>query len=169
MSEFQAYEFTDIDSAAAAAAESVLQGVRERYRDAAYWRRVFGTPSLASRAARAAEHQGPALAEAVLRRLREATAADGRPVDDLDRLREVLAGVPKLNRWRVIRELDSADVVWSVDADASLTRRRGCPFPTVLFRGPAGDRVVTGAQPLPSYVAAIDAVAPAVRSLARAA
>lgn len=165
MSEFQAYEFTDIASPEAAAAEPELRRVREHYADVAYWRRVYGTPSLATRAARAAEHQGPALAEAVLRRLR---AADP-PVDDLAHLSEMLATVPGLNRWRVIRELDAADVVWSVDADASLVRRRGCPFPTVLFRGPAGDRVVTGARPFAAYAAAIEAVAPSLRTLAGAA
>ncbi|MDA0184139.1 DsbA family protein [Solirubrobacter phytolaccae] len=173
MTEFQAYEHTDINSATAFNAEPVLRRVRHRYEGRAWWRRVFGScePSpLVARAARAAEHQGAACAEAVLKRLREATFVDRTPVDDVSALAAALADVPGLDVSRLIRDLESPDVVWSVDADRSLTRRRGggeapCPYPTVLFRGPGGDRVVTGPQPFEAYVEAIEAVAPALRGV----
>jgi hypothetical protein len=206
MIEFQAYEYTDVNSFAAWGVEPILRRARRRYEQLAWWRSVHGSPDPASgtlpeveragwlaaaartgapvaarldylpatplwaaRAARAAEHQGRARADAVLRRLREATFVDGRPVDDVERIRAAVAGVPGLDVWRLIRDLESPDVVWSVDADKTLTRRRGggrpCLFPTVLFRGPGGDRVVTGPQPLEAYVEAVEAVAPSLRGL----
>lgn len=172
MSEFQAYEHTDINSATAWNAEPVLREVRRRYEGRAWWQRVLGSceaSPLAARAARAAEHQGRARAEAVLRRLREATFVDRAPVDDLLSLQAAVAGVPGLDVARLVRDLESPDVVWSVDADRSLIRRRGggapCPYPTVLFRGPGGDRLVTGPQPLQAYVDAIEAVAPGLRGV----
>jgi predicted DsbA family dithiol-disulfide isomerase len=207
VSEFQAYEYTDIHSVTAWTAEPVLRRVRRRYEQQAWWKNVHAlrrpapgaspeseharwlavaaqsgtpigaaleylpsTPLWGARAARAAEHQGTARAEAVLRRLREATFVDGRPVDDVERIRSALAGVPRLDVWRLVRDLESPDVVWSVDTDRSLTRRRetgGRPFrsPTVLFRGPGRDRVVTGMQPFEAYVEAIEWVAPTLRGL----
>lgn len=173
MTEFQAYEHTDIDSATAYSAEAVLRRVRRSYEGRAWWRRVFGScesSEFAARAARAAEHQGPARAEAVLARLREATVVGHAPVEDVPGLVAMLSRVPGLDVPRLVRDLESPDVVWSVDADRSLTRRRGdgetpCPYPTVLFRGPGGDRVVTGPQPFEAYVEAIEAVAPTVRGV----
>jgi len=169
MSEFQAYEFTDIGSVLAWAAEPLLRRVRGHYGAAAYWRRVYGSSGLPARAARAAEHQGPRVTDAVIARLRESTFVDRHPVDGHERLHEVLRDIAELDRWRLVRDLDSPDVLWSVAADESLARRRGCPFPTVLFRGPGGDRVVTGAQAFEAYVAAIEAVAPALGRVAEAA
>jgi predicted DsbA family dithiol-disulfide isomerase len=205
MSEFQAYEYTDINSLTAWIAEPVLRRVRRRYAEQAWWKNVHAlrrpapgtspeceherwlaaaartgtpigarlaylpsTPLWAARAARAAEHQGRHRAEAVLRRLREATFVDGRPVDDVERIRTTLAHVPGLDLWRLVRDLESPDVVWSVDTDKSLTRHReagghSSPAPTVLFRGAGRDRVVSGAQPFEAYVEAIEWVAPSAR------
>jgi predicted DsbA family dithiol-disulfide isomerase len=155
MTEFQAYEFTDVDNLAAWTAEPTLRRVREHYAGVVYWRRVYAAvnPGLAA-IARAAEHQGQARAEAVLQRLRETIFIGGREPDDA-----VLASVPGLDVWRLRRDLESEAVRWSVEADRKLSRRYET-LPSVLFRGPGGDRVVSGVAPLQTYVAAVDAVAP---------
>ncbi|MDA0171467.1 DsbA family protein [Solirubrobacter taibaiensis] len=152
MTEFQAYEFTDVEDRTA---ESVLRRVREHYAGHVYWRRVYANlkgpgPFNLAAVARAAEHQGQQRAEAVLTRLREAPGED---------VVETLADVPGLDVWRLLRDVDSEAVRWSVEADARLAQRHGT-LPTVLFRGPGGDRVVSGVAPFEEYVAAIDAVAP---------
>jgi predicted DsbA family dithiol-disulfide isomerase len=195
MSEFLAFEYTDVHSLEAWIAEPVLRHVRRRYEHVAWWRSVHvgaapaattpareharwvrsgatglaprleylpASPEWGARAAHAAAHQGRARAEAVLRRLREATFVHGRPVDDVDRIREAVAGIPGLDVWRLIRDLDSPDVVWSVETDRAMARRHGFSAPTLLLRGPRGDRVVAGRQPAEAYVAAIEAVAPGV-------
>ncbi len=104
-----------------------------------------------SRAARAAEHQGRARAEAALVRLRESVFVDGDPADSPARLRAVLAGT--LDVERLIRDLDSPDVVWSVDADRAEARRPRPGAETRLDGGVAryafptlvvGDRVLSG-------------------------
>src|SRR6201999_2686363 len=59
----------------------------------------------ASRAAKAAEAQGDAVAEAVLRRLREAVLVDGRPADDPERIAQTLRGVPDLDLGRLLDDL----------------------------------------------------------------
>ena len=56
----------------------------------------------ASRAARAAERQGPVVAERVLRRLREAVFVDGRPPDTRARIAAALLASPGLDRGRVL-------------------------------------------------------------------
>ena len=171
MSEFLAFEYTDVHSFEAWAAEPVLRQVRRRYAPVAWWRRAHTTPSgergrWAARAAYAAEHQGSARGEAVLRRLLEATFVDGTPVADIEGIRSALAGVPGLDVWRLIRDLDSPDVVWAVDRDHAMALRHGFTAPTVLFRGPRGDRVVAGRQPLEAYVEAIEAVVPPLEAKA---
>jgi|1186.fasta_scaffold134703_2 protein-disulfide isomerase-like protein with CxxC motif len=77
----------------------------------------------ASLAARAADHQGRAVAEAVLLRLREATFLHGRPADTTDRVADALRGIPGLDLFRLIRDLDSPDVVFSIEADMAEARR----------------------------------------------
>ena len=161
MTEFQAYEFTAVDNLAAWTAEPTLRRVREHYAGAVWWRRVYASANLkvpgtfnSAAVARAAEHQGQARAEAVLRRLRETIFIGGREPDDA-----VLAGVPGLDLWRLRRDLESEAVRWSVEADRKLSRRYET-LPSVLFRGPGGDRVVRGVASFEAYVGAIDAVAP---------
>ena len=151
----------------------------------------------ASRAARAAERQGPVVAERVLRRLREAVFVDGRPPDTRARIAAALRGVEGLDRGRVLEALATEAVVWSIDADRAETRRPHpavvalagdgprhpalgglhaagpnpgaarvtdsgvrYAFPTLLLRGPAGERVVPGWRSLGDYIAAVVAVAP---------
>jgi predicted DsbA family dithiol-disulfide isomerase len=193
VSEFLAFEYTDVNSFDAWCAESVLRDVRERYEPAAWWQVAHTTPepagactrppgartnarpervatnaNWAARAAYAAQHQGRERGAAVLRRLREATFVHRRPVADADGLRAVLAGIPGLDIWRLLRDLDSPDVLWSVERDHAMARRHGFTAPTVFFRGPGGDRVVAGRQSLTAYVAAVEAVAPAFADSAHA-
>jgi predicted DsbA family dithiol-disulfide isomerase len=85
----------------------------------------------ASLAGRAAEHQGRAVAEAVLLRLREATFLHGRPADTTDRVAQALRGLPGLDLARLIRDLDSPDVIFSIEADQAETRR---PRPEAITR-----------------------------------
>jgi predicted DsbA family dithiol-disulfide isomerase len=198
MTEFLAFEYTDVNSFEAWSAEPVLRRVRRRYEDVAWWRSVqatpkrsqaapeierarwlaaatapvparleylAATPASAARAAHAARHQGRHRAEAVLRRLREATFVHGRPVDDVDGIHAAVAGIPDLDVWRLIRDLDSPDVVWSVDTDHKMTLRHGFSAPTVLFRGPRGDIAVRGVQSFESYVTAAETVAPGITGL----
>ena len=85
----------------------------------------------ASLAARAAEHQGRAIAEAVLLRLREATFLHGRPADTPDRVAAALRDLHGLDLRRLIRDLDSPDVIFSIEADRAETRR---PRPEAITR-----------------------------------
>lgn len=85
----------------------------------------------ASLAARAAEHQGRAIAEAVLLALREATFLHGRPADTRDHVAAAVRGVPGLDVARLLRDLDSPDVVFSIEADRAETRR---PLPDAITR-----------------------------------
>ena len=138
----------------------------------------------ASRAAKAAEAQGDAVAEAVLRRLREAVFVDGRPADTPERIALALDGVPELDLGRLLEELDSPAVAAAIGTDFDLTRdphpdvvglKEDGPhpgaakaegpilrysFPTLIVSGPAGERVVPGWRTLEQYEAAFAAVAP---------
>jgi predicted DsbA family dithiol-disulfide isomerase len=127
-----------------------------------------------SRAARAAEHQGRIRAEAVLLRLRESVFLDGRPADSPDRLRATLADVDGLNVERLIRDLDASLVLYSLDADRAEARRphpdvtarqdgdeERYPFPTLVVRGPGGERILPGWTEYDAYAAAIADVASA--------
>ncbi|MBS0548841.1 MAG: DsbA family protein [Proteobacteria bacterium] len=141
----------------------------------------------ASRAAKAAELQGDAIAEAVLRRLREAVFVDGRPADDADRIAAALTGVPGLDLERLLDDLDSTAVATALGTDFDLTRdphpdvvglKEDGPhpgaakaegpvlryaFPTLIVTGPEGERVMPGWRSLAQYEAAFEAVAPELR------
>jgi protein-disulfide isomerase-like protein with CxxC motif len=134
----------------------------------------------ASMAAKAAEAQGPAVADLVLRRLRETTFIAGRPADDLDGVLAAVRGVPGLDPGRLARDLPAQER--AVRHDWAETRapcpevlridrpgpHNGCAkevngrlryaLPTLVFRGPRGNRVVPGWRPLAEYVAAIEEV-----------
>lgn len=141
----------------------------------------------ASRAAKAAEAQGDAVAEAVLRRLREAVFVDGRPSDTAERIALTLGGVPGLDLGWLLDDLDSPAVAAAVGADFDLTRdphpdvvglKEDGPhpggakaegpilrysFPTLIITGPAGERVLPGWRTLEQYTEAFEAVAPELR------
>jgi predicted DsbA family dithiol-disulfide isomerase len=91
----------------------------------------------ASLAARAAEHQGRAIADAVLLALREATFLHGRPADTREHVADALRDVPGLNLPRLLADLDSPDVIFATNADQAEARR---PRPGALTR-PEGDGV----------------------------
>jgi predicted DsbA family dithiol-disulfide isomerase len=165
--------------------------------------RVHASSLPMSRAARAAEQQGRAVAERVLRRLREAVFVDGRAPDTPAGIAAALRGVAGLDGGRLLDDLDGEAVVWSVDADRAEARRPhpavvslaggarhpalgglradgpnpGLPrqagdgvrygFPTLLLRGPAGERVVPGWREPGDYLAAVVAVAPALAGVRR--
>lgn len=141
----------------------------------------------ATRAAKAAEAQGGEIADAVLRRLREAVFVDGRPADSPGRIAVTLDGVQGLDLDWLLEDLDSAAVTAAVGDDFDLTRdphpdviglKEDGPhpgpakaegsvlrysFPTLIIVGPAGGRVMPGWRTLEQYVEAFEAVAPEVR------
>jgi protein-disulfide isomerase-like protein with CxxC motif len=154
-------------------------------------RRMYRSTEPACRAVKAAERQGEAVAERVLRRLREATFVFGDPPDDRERILAALRGVADLDLDRLASELASPEVERAFRADWEETRRpsdqvRNLPegegsgrakhseghwryvFPTLLFRGPGGEHIVAGWQPYEDYAAALDAACPGTTAGPRA-
>jgi predicted DsbA family dithiol-disulfide isomerase len=143
----------------------------------------------AALAAKAAELQGAAAAEAVLRRLREAFFVVGRPPDTPSRIFEAIEGLPSVDAGRLLEDLESDAVAAALELDWGEARRphqdvilldgegphpggakrdgetQRYAFPTVVARGPGGERVVPGWRAPHRYRDAVEAVAP---SLARA-
>ena len=141
----------------------------------------------ASLAAVAAARQGPAVAESVLRRLRESVFASGEPADTPERVRAAVSGLPGLDGDLLQRDMTDRHTLLQLVEDHAEARRpvpevlglQGPPphpgaakeagegyryaLPTLLFRGPAGRRVVPGWRPLAEYLDAAVAVAPALR------
>ncbi|MGW7516103.1 DsbA family oxidoreductase [Streptomyces sp. NPDC054796] len=139
----------------------------------------------ASLAAKAAEQQGPEVAERVLRRLRESTFVRGTPADTVDRVLEAVDGVKGLDTARLragLAEPATLDAVrddWheardplpearSLRAPARHPHGAGVKelevgvrysLPTLVVRGPSGTVVVPGWRAPEEYVAALDAVA----------
>ena len=74
----------------------------------------------ASRAAKAAEAQGDDVADAVLRRLREAVFVDGRSADNPERIALALSGVPGLDLDWLLEDLDSDAVSEAIAKDAGV-------------------------------------------------
>ncbi|MEV7422343.1 DsbA family protein [Streptomyces sp. NPDC091212] len=133
----------------------------------------------ASRAAKAAEAQGPEVARRVLRRLRESTFAHGVPADTPDGIRAAVQEVPGLDEDRLLRELAAPESRDAVRADWAEARRplpevldlQGpgphpgraketgdhCRYalPTLLFDGPGGRVCVPGWRPLETYLDAV--------------
>jgi hypothetical protein len=133
---------------------------------------------------KAAETQGEPLAARLLRRLREACFVFCEPADTLERVLSVANGIPGLDLERLARDIDSPDVVAAYQADWEETRtpneyvrtlhedqpgagmakrqdgRWRYVFPTLVLRGPAGERTVPGWKPYERYLQAMDAVAP---------
>jgi predicted DsbA family dithiol-disulfide isomerase len=148
---------------------------------------MHGSTWPASRAAKATELQGDTVAEAVLRRLREAVFVDGRPADDPERIAAALAGISGLDLDRLLDDLDSPAVATALGEDFDRTRdphpdvvglKEDGPhpgaakaegpvlryaFPTLIVSGPEGERVVPGWRSLAQYEEAFEAVAPELR------
>lgn len=141
-----------------------------------------------SLAAKAAEDQGPLIANLVLDRLRETTFLDGAPADTPRSVLAALAGIPGLDLDLLAREAAGPRVRDAVRRDWAETRspcayvleldepgrhpgrakplgentRDGYRYalPTLVFQGPAGRAVVPGWRTLPEYLAAARRVAP---------
>ena len=140
--------------------------------------RVARTSWPASLAARAAEAQGPEVAERVLRRLREAMFVLGTPVDEAGGVRDVVHGVPGLDTERLLADAAGPRARQSVGEDWSETRRPprevlelDAPgphggraklhngryryaLPTLLCEGPGGRVCVPGWRPFGEYLEA---------------
>ncbi|POX42447.1 hypothetical protein C3486_05440 [Streptomyces sp. Ru73] len=130
----------------------------------------------ASQAVTAARAQGEAVAQRVLRRLRETTFVLGTPADTADGVREAVLGVPGLDTGRLLRDLGSEGVRAAVCADHAETRRplpevwdleapgphpgrakelddgHRYALPTLLFEGAGGRVVVPGRRAFAEYL-----------------
>ncbi|MEU0359857.1 DsbA family oxidoreductase [Streptomyces cyaneofuscatus] len=150
--------------------------------------RVAASSWPSSLVARAAEAQGPEIAERVLRRLRESVFVLGEPADTEALALRSVRGVPGLDPGRLARDAASVGVRESVRADRAEARRpvpevfsvrewsphpgaaKETPggevryaLPTLLFRTPGAYRVVPGWRPYEAYAAAVDALSPGLR------
>ncbi|MBL4679469.1 MAG: DsbA family protein [Pseudomonadales bacterium] len=143
---------------------------------------------------KAAERQGVNIAEAVLRRLREAVFFYGTPVDKMEQIEAALEGVPGLDIEQLMADCDREDVKAAYLSDWEETRRpndyvRGLAdtdadhlagpmmksegherynLPTFVFVGPNGEKTVPGYRPYAEYEAALEAVSPGIVAKARA-
>lgn len=147
--------------------------------------RVAASSWPSSLAAKAAELQGPEVAEGVLRRLRESVFVLGEPADTPALALRCARGVPGLDADRLARDAASSGVREQVLADRAEARqpvpealsvRAESPhpgaaketpdgelryaLPTLLFRTPVGHRAVPGWRPFEAYAAAVGALAP---------
>ncbi|MFC8452050.1 DsbA family protein [Kitasatospora sp. NPDC057223] len=148
--------------------------------------RVAACSRPASLAALAAARQGPAVAESVLRRLRESLFLLGEPADTPERVRAAVRGLPGLDEASLAADMTDRQVLAQLVRDHAEARRpvpevlglkgpaphpgaakeagdgHRYALPTLLFLGPAGRRVVPGWRPLAEYLDAAAAVAPAL-------
>lgn len=147
--------------------------------------RVAASSWPSSLVAKAAELQGPEVADRVLRRLRETVFVLGEPADTEASALDAVRGVPGLDVRRLAIGAGSAAVLDAVRADRAEARRpvpdvlsvradsphpgaaketpdggRRYALPTLLVRGPGGCRAVPGWRPYEVYAAAVDAVSP---------
>ncbi|MFE3826573.1 DsbA family protein [Streptomyces sp. NPDC059092] len=147
--------------------------------------RVAASSWPSSLVAKAAERQGPDVAERVLRRLRETVFVRGEPADTTALALSAARGVPDLDPARLAADAAGADVLEGVRADRAEARRPvpevrsvrgGSPhpgaaketadggyryaLPTLLVRSPPGYRAVPGLRSFEEYATAVDAVCP---------
>lgn len=147
--------------------------------------RVAASSWPSSLVAEAARLQGPEVAERVLRRLRESAFVLGEPADTTALALSAARGVPGLDPGRLMSDAASGEVLERVRADRAEARRPvpevlsvrdGSPhpgaakqtpddgyryaLPTLLFRSPAGYRVVPGWRPFETYAAAVEELCP---------
>lgn len=148
--------------------------------------RVAASSWPASLVAKAAELQGPDVAERVLRRLRESVFVLGEPADTPALALSAARGIPGLDHERLTADAASAAVLERVRADHAEARRpvrevlsvpdgssphpgaaKETPdgghryaLPTLLVRSPAGVRAVPGWRPYEEYTSAVDSLEP---------
>ena len=142
----------------------------------------------ASLAAKAAELQGPVVAERVVRRLREAFFVAGRAVDTPSRIADAVVGVPDLDVPRLLADAATQEIRAEIRADFEEARapdpeviglehaspnpgaarpagdRLRYGFPTLVFNGSAGRAIVPGWRPASAYDDAVRRVAPAIEA-----
>jgi len=154
------------------------------------WMHASTRPACA--AALAAEDQGDAVAEPVLRRLREAVFVTGRPADTPERIADAVAGVAGLDVAALLERAASPAVAAALDDHWARTRdplpdvidRTGpgpnpgaakadgehlrYGFPTLVAEGPRGRRVLSGWRAPQAFAAELETLAgPALRPDAR--
>ncbi|MEU6011588.1 DsbA family protein [Streptomyces sp. NPDC047453] len=147
--------------------------------------RVAASSWPSSLVAKAAEAQGPQVADRVLRRLRETVFVLGEPADTPALALAAARGVPDLDLQRLTADAASAAVRDAVRSDHAEARRpvpqvasvRGesphpgaaketpdgghrYALPTLLFRSPSGVRAVPGWRPYEEYASAVEELAP---------
>src|SRR6185369_9365771 len=149
----------------------------------AHLARMYRSTEPACVAVKAAERQGEAAAEHVLRRLREATFLFGAPPDTPERIRAALHGLP-VDVARLAADMESDAVREAFAADWRETRAPNAyvralvedgegaggakvseghtryVFPTLVFRGAGREATVPGWKPYERYVEAIEDVVP---------
>jgi predicted DsbA family dithiol-disulfide isomerase len=142
---------------------------------------------------KAAERQGPLIAERVLRRLREAVFFYGTPVDDMDQVESALRGLPELDVQQLLNDcaLESVKTAYladweetrapndyvrdlaNTDADhlaGPMMKSEGHErynLPTFIFKGPNGEKTVPGYRPYEEYETALEEVSPGILKEAR--
>jgi len=165
----------------------------------AYWKRVWRLTDMpypnpmhlmlqstdpAGLAVKAAELQGQAVADAVLRRFRERIFIDGIGPQTPDEFDAATVGVAGLDHARWRQDLARPEVAAAYQADWRETRepndfvrnlKHDSPMngelkhseghdryalPTVIFRGPGGEHTVAGWVPYEDYVAGLEAALP---------
>ncbi len=137
------------------------------------------------RVAAAAFARAPELGLEVLRRLRESIFVWGAIPESAAEMHGALRGVlPEADLWRLLARAASRDVEETLRADARAARQPGSEvldldeigegsgravvdadglrfaLPTLILRGPAGERTIPGWKPADVYEAALLAVAP---------
>jgi hypothetical protein len=152
--------------------------------------RAHASTRPAARAAKAAEQQGAAVADAVLRRLREAFFVVGNPPDSRESIALAIEGVCGLDLAALLDAADSSVTIEAIEADFEEARapdpyviglegpsphagaarddgygRLRYGFPTLVLRGPAGQRIVAGWRELSEYQEAFEAADPALGRL----
>jgi hypothetical protein len=146
--------------------------------------RTYRSTNLACLAVKAAQQQRQAIALRVLRRLRESIFVLGQPTDEPEMILYAVRGTAGLDLFRLAQDLEGPlaeeayrsdweetrnpnEFAMTLDDDsrpgagkARLTEGRWrYVFPTLIFRGPAGERTVAGWQPYEAYLEAIETVA----------
>ncbi len=152
--------------------------------------RTHASTRPAARAAKAAERQGAGVADAVLRRLREAFFVVGNPPDSPEVITLVLEGLPDLDLPALLDAVDSVGNLEAIEADFEETRapdpfvidlqapgphagaarddgrgRLRYGFPTLVLRSTVGERIVPGWRELSEYRDAFEALDPNLASL----
>lgn len=142
-------------------------------------------------AVKAAELQGQAVGDAVLRRFREQIFVFGIGPQTPEEFAAAAVGVPGLDVGRWLADLDRPEVAAAYRADWTETRdpndwvrnlKHDGPMngelkhseghdryalPTLIFRGPAGEHTAAGWVPYEDYEAALEAASPGVTADSR--